>query len=102
MSTWMILRTISGHNIKSVSRVAVRMHPNGCALLCGISAHRHDSVFHAQKPLQGSGQAKTQFLPGQHFASSAKTGKSYATYNAVPVLEQVRPAPVKQRAKIET
>ena len=35
-------------------------------------------------------------------ASSAKTGKSYAAYNAVPVLEQVRPASVEQRAKIET
>jgi len=61
----------------------------------------YDSVFHAQKPLQGCGQADSEFLPRQDLASSAKIGKSYATHNAVPVLEQVRPASVKQRAKVE-
>jgi len=79
----------------------VSVHPNACDLLFGISAHRHDSVFNAQKPLQGGRQAKTQFLPGQYLAFSAKTGKSYAAYNRVPVLEQVGPASVEQRAEIK-
>ena len=42
-----------------------------------------------------------QFLPGQHLASSAKSRRSYAAHNTVPVLDQVRPASVEQRAEIE-
>src|ERR1700730_2259699 len=70
-------------------------------LPCCISANTDSSVFHAQKPLQRSRQAKAQFLPGQHLASGAKSRRSYAARNAVPVLQQVRPASVEQRAEIE-
>src|SRR5260370_8061426 len=69
-------------------------------LPCCISANTDNSVLHAQKPLQGARQAKAQLLPGQPLASSAKSRRSYAARNAVPVLEQVRPASVEQRAEV--
>ncbi len=71
------------------------------ALWC-ISASWHDSIFHAQKILQGAGQAKGQFLPCQYLVSSAKSGGSYAAHNEEPVLHQVRSASIEQRAEIET
>src|ERR1700724_416474 len=95
MSMWRILRTIFCNNTNGPR--AIEHASNGCC----ISADRYDSVFHAQKPLQGGRQAKAQFLPGQHLASSAKSRRSYAARNAVPVLQQVRPASVEQRAEIE-
>jgi len=52
--------------------------------------------------LQGAGQARGQFLPGQYLASSAKSGGSYAAHNQEPVLKQVRSASIEQRAEIET
>lgn len=66
-----------------------------------FSANGHDSVFHTQKSPQRGGQASGQFLPGQHLAPGAKSCGSYAAQNAVPVLKQIRPARVKQRAEIE-
>jgi hypothetical protein len=61
----------------------------------------HDSIFHAQKVLQGARQARGQFLPCQYLASSAKSGGSYGAHNQEPVLDQVRSASIEQRAEIE-
>ncbi len=66
------------------------LHPRGSCSLWYISARWHDSIFHAHKILQGTWQARGQFLPGQYLASSAKSGGSYAAHNQEPVLKQVR------------
>jgi predicted nucleic acid-binding protein len=63
-----------------------------------VSVSWHDSIFRAQKIPQGAGQAQAQFLPGQYLASSAKSGGSYAAHDEEPVLDQVRPASIEQRA----
>ena len=60
-----------------------------------------DSIFHVAKILQGSGQAKGQLLPRQNLASGPQIGRSYAAQDTVPVLDQVRPASIEQRAEIE-
>src|SRR5690349_738822 len=71
------------------------------AVLWCISASWHDSIFRAQKPLQGGRQGWGQFLPCQYLAPSAKSGGSYAAHYVVPIFEQVRPASIEQRAEIE-